>query len=464
MAVQLYLVLLIAIKFVQVIPEIIAKSQNLARLVLGGFMALILVGAFLLMLPASTVDGLGLSFVNALFTSTSAVCVTGLIVVDTATHLTLFGQTIIMVLIQLGGIGIITFATFLALYLTGGIGVTERSALKNIIQQDDVRAVSSTIKIIVLLTLGIELIGALGYFISWSEEIPDIGARAFFSAFHAVSAFCNAGFSVYTNSLAGPINATAFDINIITMVLIILGGLGFTTIWELLSRRKGNRKRLTVHSLVVLKMTAILIIGGWILVSVLEWNGVLSPFEAGEKLLVALFQSVTSRTAGFNTIDTGALDISTALIVIVLMSIGAAPSSTAGGLKVTTVYILFVSMLATIQGKKRLEVAHRTIPNDIVFLAISSTFLAFSVLTISTILLVIFEDFSFFDILFEQVSAFMTVGLSRGITAELSDPSKLVLTATMFLGRVGLLTFAVAFATKTDNRNYRYPEESVLVA
>lgn len=464
--IQVYLIFLVAIKIIQVIPDTISKNRNPARLVLLSFLSVILAGMLLLMLPAATTDGAGLDFIDALFMATSAVCVTGLIVVDTATHLTMFGQGVILVLIQLGGIGVITFATFLAMYLSGGVTLVGRDVLREVISGEKVNTIAKTMKHIVVLTLTIEFIGFLGYYFSWTEAIPDSGERLWFSLFHSVSAFCNAGFSVYTNSLADPINATNLPINITTMLLIIFGGLGFTTIWETLTRLTGksNRKRYSIHSIIVFRMTAFLIVTGTVLVLALEWNGVLSDYTFGDKLLLSLFQSVTSRTAGFNTLDTGALSAGVTLIVIVLMSIGASPSSTAGGLKTTTIYVLFKSVMANVTGSHTVEISKRTVPNNVVFRALTSVFLATVVLITGLILLTIFEDFSFIDILFEQVSAFMTVGLSRGITGSLSDPGKVVIICSMFAGRVGMLTVAVAFAKKVFTKNYKYPEEAVMVA
>lgn len=464
--IQVYLVFLVAIKIIQAVPRIISTNTNPARLVLSSFLSVIVAGMLLLMLPAATTDGAGLDFVDALFMATSAVCVTGLIVVDTATHLTMFGQGVILVLIQLGGIGVVTFATFLAMYLSGGITLVGRDVLREVISGEKVNTIAKTMKHIVVLTLSLEFIGFLGYYFSWTEAIPDTGERLWFSLFHSVSAFCNAGFSVYTNSLADPINATNLPINITTMLLIIFGGLGFTTIWETLTRitGKSKRKRYSIHSIIVFRMTAFLIVTGTVLVLALEWNGVLSDYTFGDKLLLSLFQSITSRTAGFNTLDTGALSAGVTLIIIVLMSIGASPSSTAGGLKTTTIYVLFKSVMANVTGSQTVEISKRTVPNNVVFRALTSVFLATVVLITGLILLTIFEDFSFIDILFEQVSAFMTVGLSRGITGSLSDPGKVVIICSMFAGRVGMLTVAVAFAKRVLTKNYKYPEEAVMVA
>lgn len=464
--IQIYLLIIVGVKTVQALPRILEKSKNPSRLVLFSFLLVIVLGTMLLMLPGATHDGQGLDFINALFMATSAVCVTGLIVVDTATHLTMFGQGVILVLIQLGGIGIITFATFLALYISGGININERNLLKEVISGENINTISQTMRRIVMLTFSVEFIGFLGFYFSWMNLIPDTGERAWFALFHSVSAFCNAGFSVFTNSLADNMNATNLPVNITTMVLVILGGLGFTTISESIQRlnRTHARKPFSLHSIIVLRMTLFLILTGAVLVLIIEWNHVLEGYTVSEKILLATFQSVTSRTAGFNTLDTGALSAGATMVVIILMVIGASPSSTAGGLKTTTVYVLYKAVITNITGKNRVDISGRTLPSAVIFRAITAVFLAFVFMAAGTLLLSITESFSFLDILFEQISAFMTVGLSRGITGDLSDPGKMIIIASMFAGRVGMLTLAVAFIQKSDNRNYSYPEESVMVA
>lgn len=461
-----YLILLIAIKLLQSIPKLLSSSSSPARLVLISFLLVIFSGMLLLMLPAATIDGAGLKLVDALFMATSAVCVTGLTVVDTATHLSTFGQSVILVLIQLGGIGIITFATFVVMFMSGGVTLVGREALRDVISGHDINTITKTIKHIIILTFSIEFIGFLGYFNSWAEMIPDTGERLWFSLFHAVSAFCNAGFSLYTNSFSDPVNATNLPVNITTMLLIVFGGLGFTTLWEVFNRMKGksHSKQYSIHSIIVFRMTVILITAGTLLILALEWNGLLASYSFGDKLLFSMFQSITARTAGFSTLDISALSAGVTLIMIVLMSIGASPSSTAGGLKTTTIYVLFKSVIANVTGSRTIEISNRTVPNSVVFRALTSVFLATFVLISGSIILTITEDFAFIDILFEQVSAFMTVGLSRGITSSLSDTGKFILIVSMFMGRVGMLTVAVAFAKKVLTHNYKYPEESVMVA
>lgn len=462
-----YLLLIVGIKFLQYLPELLEDQKNTARFLVYSFLSLIAAGTLLLMLPGATQNGEGLVFIDALFTSTSAVCVTGLIVVDTATHFTLFGELVIMTLIQLGGIGIITFATFLFLFISGGLGVGQMNTIKDMVAEKNTDLVTATLKKVVGFTFFVEAIAVIAYYFSWDTEFVSQGQRILFSIFHAISAFCNAGFSLFTNSLADAHNATNWSINIITMILIVLGGLGFTTIWEIIRKKRENvswRRRLSIHTRTVLATTAILIIAGTGLVLVLEWENTLAGHSAGDKFLLSLFQSITTRTAGFNTVDTGAMGIPVILGMLILMLIGGSPASTAGGIKTTTFAVLVRSMTMTVRGYSRMEMFKRTIPNAVIFRAMTVILMAVTCISISTILLSIAEDHAFLDLLFEEVSAFATVGLSRGITGDLTSWGKAIIIVSMFMGRVGILTFMVAFASRADNRKYRYPEESIMVS
>ncbi|MEL7833418.1 TrkH family potassium uptake protein [Fodinibius sp. Rm-B-1B1-1] len=462
-----YLLLIVIIKFVQYLPELLEDQKNTARFLVYSFLSIIGAGTLLLMLPGATQDGQGLAFIDALFTSTSAVCVTGLIVVDTATHFTLFGEIVIMTLIQLGGIGIITFATFLFLFISGGLGVGQMNTIKDMVAEKNTNLVTATLKKVVGFTFLVEGIAVIAYYVSWDMEFSSQGQRVLFSVFHAISAFCNAGFSLFTNSLADAHNATNWPINITTMILIVLGGLGFTVIWEIIQRkseRKIWRRRLSVHTRLVLVTTAILIVVGTAVVMILEWDNTLAGHSTVDKFLLSLFQSITTRTAGFNTVDTGAMGIPVILGMLILMLIGGSPASTAGGIKTTTFAVLVRSMTMTIRGNNRMEMFNRTIPNTIIFRSVTVILLAVSCISVSTILLAIVENHAFMDLLFEEVSAFATVGLSRGITGDLTTWGKSIIILSMFLGRVGILTFMVAFASRADNRKYRYPKESIMVS
>ncbi|HEX6981517.1 MAG TPA: potassium transporter TrkG [Balneolaceae bacterium] len=464
---KIYLILLVIAKFIQATPFLLTLQRHPAQIVVVSFLAIILIGSFLLMMPRATVNGEGLSFINALFTSTSAVCVTGLIVVDTATYFTTLGQVIIMVLIQLGGIGIITFATIFALFMSNSLGVGQMTFLKGVLSEDRAEETIATIKRVVGLTLFIEAIGVIGYYLSWTTLIPDAGERLYYSIFHAVSAFCNAGFSLFTNNLASHGNPVNLGVNITTMIMIVLGGLGFTTIWELVKgnpRRQIRHRKLSVHTRLVLIVTVLLIISGTVAFLILEWNNVLAGYGMGEKLLISTFQSITTRTAGFNTVDIGALSTSTIVVFLTLMAIGGSPASTAGGIKTTTIAILLLSVWAMIRGHDRVEFSKRTIPTTTIFTALTAFTLVATGLFIFTLLLTITEDLPFMALLFEEFSAFATVGLSRGITSSLSDAGKLIIILSMFIGRVGIVTLALAFAKQVDKRQYKYPKETVIVA
>lgn len=464
---KIYLILFVSVKLLQATPILLSLQRHPAQVIVGSFLGIILVGTFLLMMPRATVDGHGLSFIDALFTSTSAVCVTGLIVVDTATHFTFMGQVIIMLLIQLGGIGIITFATLFALFISSGLGVGQMTFLKDVISEDRAHETFATIKRIVGITLFIESLGVMGYYISWTNLLPDPGNRLWFSTFHAISAFCNAGFSLFTNNLADQANTLNWGINITTIMLIVIGGMGFTTLWELLRgnpRKKTQNRQLSLHTRLVIYATIFLIVGGAAGYLVLEWNQTLKPYGLGNKVMISFFQSVTTRTAGFNTVDTGAMGMSTTIMFLTLMAIGASPASTAGGIKTTTISVILLAVWANISGKERVEFSKRSIPYRTVFTALTAFTLAAVGLFIFTFLLTITENLPFLDLLFEEFSAFGTVGLSRGITSSLSHWGKFIVTCSMFIGRVGSVTLAVAFAERDRPKKYRYPEESVIVA
>lgn len=464
---KIYLIILVVNKLLRAAPVILSLKRKPTQVVAGSFLLMIVVGTFLLMTPRATADSLGLDFIDALFTATSAVCVTGLIVVDTATHLSMFGQVLVLILIQVGGLGIITVATLFALFVSRELGVGQMAFLKGSIGESRTNETFGTVKRIVWITLLIEAIGAVSYYFSWDIDFGSNSRRIFFSIFHAVSAFCNAGFSTFTNSFADSANATNWAINITTILLIIIGGLGFTTIWEIIrgnpNRRYHNRKY-SLHARLVIISTIFLIVFGTAGFLLLEWKGTLAGYGSSEKILFSLFQSVTTRTAGFNTIEISELDISTTLMILTLMIIGASPASTAGGIKTTTVCVLLIAVWSTIRGKNRIEFAKKTISSETVLTAQAVLILFTMCLFIFTFALTITEDLPFIDLLFEEFSAFATVGLSRGITSSLSVSGKSIIILSMFIGRVGIITLALAFANKSRSTKYSYPTEGVIVA
>ncbi|SMO86742.1 Trk-type K+ transport system, membrane component [Gracilimonas mengyeensis] len=360
-----------------------------------------------------------------------------------------------------------TIATLFALYVSSGLGVGQMSMLKETIGETRTSETFRTIKKIVGITLTVEAIGVLGYYLSWGHMFDDNGTRLFYSVFHAVSAFCNAGFSVFSNSLADEANVLNYGVNITTMFLIVIGGLGFTTFWELI---KGNPERkirtwqFSLHTRIVLIATVVLIVGGTVAFLALEWDGVLAGYATSDKVLISMFQSITTRTAGFNTVDIGSLGVSTVLVFLGLMVIGASPASTAGGMKTTTVSVMLIAVWSTITGKNKVEFAKRTIAKDTVLTAMSVFVLVAACLFIFTFALTLTENLPFMDLLFEEFSAFATVGLSRGITPALTDAGKGIIILSMFIGRVGIVTLALAFAKSRKSTKYTYPTESVIVA
>ncbi|MFW5992154.1 MAG: TrkH family potassium uptake protein [Halanaerobiaceae bacterium] len=439
-------------------PDI--KKFTASQILVTGYFTVILSGTILLMLPYATPDGIGLNFINALFTATSATCVTGLIVVNTSSAFTVFGQLVIMILIQIGGLGIMSMSTLIAFILGKKITLKERM----IIQEDLSQFHLSGMVRLVLYVLGFTaVIEGTGFIILFVRLIQDYDFwRAFYYAlFHAVSAFNNAGFDLFGNSL---LNYTGdITINFIIIALIILGGLGFGVLSEIYNGFKF--KKTSLQTKIVLVITLILLVSGFLLILLLEFNNLetMGELPLVDKLLSAFFLSVTPRTAGFNTLPTGALKNSTLFLVIVLMFIGASPGSTGGGIKTTTFGVMLITVWCMITGKNDIEIYNRRLDNEVILKAISIAFLSLGLIVTVTIILTVLEGFDFIEVLFETVSAFGTVGLSTGITSHLSSAGRLLIIITMFAGRVGPLTLAVALAERKQKGIYHYPKEKVMV-
>lgn len=453
---------------------------NPAQLFLISFLTLIVTGSMLLMLPNATHSGITL--IDAMFTSTSAVCVTGLIVVDTGSFFTQFGQIIILMLIQAGGIGIMTFTSYFSYFFKGVSSYENQLVLGQITNTEKISEVFTVLKKIILITFLIEGLGALFIFQSIdSTVIPYLNKRIFFSVFHSISGFCNAGFSTLRNSFfEGPYQFN-YPMHLIIASLIILGGLGFPIVFNLLKFIKAkivyfllgfyNKKRqqyipglININTRIVLITTLVLIVGGTLLFFLFEYNKTLSEHGFAGKIATAFFGAVTTRTAGFNTVDTAALSIPTLLIVIFLMWVGASPNSTGGGIKTSSFAIALLNILSIARGKSRLEVYNREISSTTVKKAFAIIVLSVFVISIAILSISLFEpDKNLLNISFECVSAYSTVGLSRGITADLSFASKLILIFTMFIGRVSTLTLLIAIIKKARPEIYRYPSESILI-
>ncbi|MFW6035810.1 MAG: TrkH family potassium uptake protein [Halothermotrichaceae bacterium] len=436
------------------------KDFTPAQILALGYLAIILIGTILLMLPAATTDAHGLNFISALFTSTSATCVTGLIVVNTSTAFTIFGQTVIMILIQIGGLGIMTMSTMIAFVIGKKITLKERMVIQEDLNQFKISGVVRLVRYVLAVTFIIEGTGAFILFLRLIKDYNFLRAL-YLSIFHAVSAFNNAGFDLFGNSLEG--FTGDITINFVVMILIILGGIGFAVIIELYNNKGLNKTSLQTK--IVLTITIILIVVGFISILGLEFTNeaTMGNLPFSEKMLSSLFLSVTPRTAGFNTIPTGSLRSSTLFLVIVLMFIGASPGSTGGGIKTTTFGVLLITVWSLITGKRDIEIFKRQLVKDIVYKSISIAILSLILVVSVTMVLTITESMDFLPVFFETVSAFGTVGLSTGITPDLSSFGRILITLTMFAGRVGPLTLALAFAERQRNGVYHYPKEKIMV-
>jgi trk system potassium uptake protein TrkH len=433
-----------------------------AQILVLGFAVVILSGTLLLALPVASKTGKSVGFLNALFTATSATCVTGLVVVDTYTQYSIFGQLVILLLIQIGGLGFMTMATLIFLILGKRITLRERLVMQEALNQLTIAGVVKLARYVIFTTLVFEGIGAFLLSLRFIK-IYGFSRGIYAGIFHAVSAFNNAGFDVigdfksFTPFVEDPL------INIVIMALIIFGGLGFSVICDVFTTRSFHR--LSLHSKIVLTMTAILLISGFLAIYALEHENpkTLGNLSPSGKILAAAFQSVTSRTAGFNTISQSDMTLPAKYFTILLMFIGASPGSTGGGVKTSTFFLLLLMVYTVITSREHVEIYGRRIPWDNVFKACVIVVVALLLIFTVSFLLTLTEKTDFITILFETVSAFGTVGLSLGITPHLSDVGKVLIIITMFCGRVGPLTVALALATRKKIAPIKYPEERVLV-
>lgn len=437
-----------------------------AQALIGGFFGAIVVGSILLTLPMATVTGERLPVIDAVFTATSAVCVTGLIVRDTATYFSTFGQLVILALIQVGGLGIMTFSAAFLVLLKKPMGLGQRAALRDALDYETLAGVRRLILFIVFMTVVIEFAGAVALFLSWRGHFSSVSSAIYHSLFHAVSAFCNAGFSTFSDSLMG--FQSDAGVNATICALIVLGGLGFVVVMELAepmrSRLRGTaRAKTPLQARVVLRTSFWLVLGGTVVVYLTERTGLLAGLTAKGGFLGALFQSVTARTAGFNTLDIGLLSPATLFVTIVLMFIGASPGSTGGGIKTTTVATLWAVVRTSLRNRPHVEMYRHTIPPDTVQKAVTLLCVSLSVVVLFTLALLGLEGKPFLDTLFEVVSAYGTVGLSAGITPQLSGGGRILITLLMFIGRLGPLTVAYAMIPARARITYKYAEERIMI-
>ena len=444
--------------------KIVSLKFHPAQLLLFSFVIVILTGSALLSLPRAVAPGHTLSYLDALFTSTSATCVTGLIVVDTGTHFSFIGQLIILSLIQIGALGIMTLASFFALFFRQGISIRERAVLGEMMNIDSLSMINRTLKQIITITFSVEAAGAALLFFFWNREGWDFHERLYHSVFHAVSAFCNAGFSLNSDSLIS-FNSN-YPVLFTVAGLIIIGGLGFVVIAELTGMRLSFRqkdkavKRWSVQTKLVLTITSVLIIGGTILFYLVEPGS----GDSLHDLIQAFFSAVTARTAGFNSVDFVSISVPASLLIMMLMFIGASPGSAGGGIKTTTIGVLFGSLIMTVSGKNRIVMFNKNISFTVLNRALVVFAFSITIILLSTFILTISEPFSFLDLLFEEISAFATVGLSRGITAGLSDAGKIVLILSMLIGRIGAMTMAFAITAPKEQVKVEYPtEKSIMI-
>ncbi|WP_288311701.1 TrkH family potassium uptake protein [uncultured Acidaminococcus sp.] len=432
-----------------------------SQLIALTFAGLILAGALLLMLPFAGREGAGLSFVDALFTATSASCVTGLVVVDTGTYFSTFGQLVIIALIQIGGLGLVLFATLFSVLLRKKIDLQSRLNIQASLNQDELDGVVRMSLKIAKYTAVIEgFFGTVLAFRFW----PQFGVRGiYYGYWHAVSAFCNAGFDLFGHYQS----LTAFVgdpvVNLSIGLLIILGGLGFAVMRDVLQKR--CFRQLKLHSKMVLTVTGLLIGIGMIGFALLESRNpaTLGSLSTGDAFWASFMQSVSPRTAGFNSVDLNSLRVPTMILIIFLMFIGASPASTGGGIKTTTFALLLLNIWQVVRGKSECEIFGRRIGEETLFQAFAITSLSLLWVAFATLALTCLEDTSFLAAAFEVVSAYATVGLSTGLSQHIGTASKIILILSMYAGRVGFMTFALALAANKPSGHIHYPKENIII-
>ncbi|MFZ7944410.1 MULTISPECIES: TrkH family potassium uptake protein [Bacillaceae] len=433
------------------------------KILVLGFASIILIGTLSLILPAATTNGQGLSFINALFTATSATCVTGLVVVDTGTTFTLFGQLIILSMIQVGGLGFMTFATLFAFLLGKRISLKERILLQESLNNLSMEGIVRLAKRILIFTAVIEFTGAVLLSIRFSFDMP-VGRAIYFGIFHSISNFNNAGFDILGNYQS--LTAYVADPTIVLTIcsLITVGGIGFIVMNELFEY--SSSKRLSLHTKIVLVTSFLLLIGGTIGIFILEFTNekTLKPLSFSGKILGALFQSVAARTDGANTLNIAEMTQSSLLFIIFLMFIGASPGSTGGGIKTTTFTTLLGAVWSQIRGKEDVIFYRQRVGYETIYKSLTVTLCAlFLVLTVTMLLTITEHGTDFLKLLFETTSAFGTVGLSMDLSRDLSPLGKVLITLTMFAGRLGPLTIAFAVAMRRKPDAFRYPKGKIMI-
>lgn len=442
----------------------LAKKISTTRLIALSFLIVILTGSVLLCLPVSSQNGEWTNFIDALFTATSATCVTGLVVFDTYTHWSLFGQLVILVMIQIGGIGLMTIIIMVFIFLKRKISLHERLIL---MQSAGTVRISGMVKLVKRIVTGTLICEGAGALLLAVRFIPQMGflLGVYYAVFHSVSAFCNAGFDLMGKY--EPFSSlTAYEtdplVSIVIMLLIIVGGIGFL-VWDEIIRYGYHFKKYSLHAKIVLSTTLFLIVVGTLGIFWLEYDGGLTGLSFGDKLLSSAFMSVTTRTAGFNTMDLSSLGEAGSLFSMVLMFIGGSPGSTAGGIKTSTLAVVFFAMISMSRGQKQVTLFKRTLGADIVKQASVIIIIYLTGILTATVLICHLEPYSLTDVLFETISAAATVGLSRGLTPSLGSVSHIILAFLMFAGRIGGLSMMLVFGEEKPQAPVQRPTEPIII-
>lgn len=435
---------------------------SLSRKLIVGFILAIVIGTILMMLPLTTTDKKGLDFLTALFTITSAICVTGLSVIDVSKELSPFGQIILLIFIQLGGLGIMTFSSFIFMLIGKKITYEERELLKEERNVESNGGIIGFLKKVILTVFTIEFVGTIFLTIGFLKEMP-LKKAIYFGIFHSISAFGNAGFSLFSHGLEG--YTSNFLVNFVVSYLIIIGGIGFGVINAIIYSIRYKKNGLDLTSKLAVIITTVLTFLGMVLFFIFEYRnkGTIGELPFSQKLLTSFFQSVTTRTAGFNTIPIENLTDSSIFMFLVLMFIGASPGSTGGGIKTTTVGVIIFYIIGVIRKKEKISVFNRRIGWEVLNRAIVILVLSIIYIFTVTLILLSIENFTFNQTIFEVVSAFGTVGLSLGITSDLNGLSRILIIMTMLIGRLGPMTFALAFGGTNKIEKISFPKENIIV-
>lgn len=469
---QLFLLLIVGINFVKELKNIGKLHLKPSTLFVGSFLLLIGMGTVMLMLPAVNTTPGGMNFIDALFTATSAGCVTGLIVEDTATYFNIKGQLVILALMQIGGIGILSFASFFATFIKKSVGVSYQTMLQNLTDAEHPMGAVNLLRPIVFLTFGIEAVVAFCLYFLWGEvPFDSVAQKIYFSIFHAVSAFNNAGFSLFTNGLYEQGVRDLYLLHLTVALTIFLGSLGFPAIRDIFflenvrKRMEQPWRKWKLSTRIAFYSSLALILAGAVGFFLLEQNGSLKGKNLSEAVIASLFQSVTTRTAGFNTVDMASLSVPVLFLMMFLMFIGASSGSTGGGIKTSTFVVIFVALIGIIRGKKSFSLGRRNIQKDTLLKAFSIFIFGATYVFAGILILTMLEpDLPITSLVFENISAFATVGLSTGITAELGTGAKILMVCNMFVGRIGLLTLALSLSTpERYGHKYIYPDTHIMV-